>query len=97
MPCSAPSAQAGEHHPFERRGAARRRRIFASLNVPGSLSSALQMTYFGNRGSCFTSSHFCPAGNPAPPMPRSPTPSVRPAPSLALRPATWPTSLRNAP
>ena len=43
-----------------------------SLNVPGSLSSALQQMYFGFGVSFSTNCHFMPVGNPAPPRPRSP-------------------------
>ena len=43
-----------------------------SLNVPGSDSSALQITYLGVASWAATRSHLRPAGNPAPPMPRSP-------------------------
>ena len=43
-----------------------------SLNVPGSLSSALQTMYFGFGDFWSTKPHFIPVGNPAPPRPRSP-------------------------
>jgi len=43
-----------------------------SLNVPGSLSSALQQMYFGFGVFLSTNCHFMPVGNPAPPRPRSP-------------------------
>ena len=50
-------------------------RICWSLNVPGSDSSALQMAYLTSPGAMpRTSSHFCPVGNPAPPIPRNPAP-----------------------
>src|SRR5882762_7282700 len=42
-----------------------------SLMVPGSLSSALQTTYFTGSGCLRTRSHFMLVGNPAPPMPFS--------------------------
>ena len=42
------------------------------MNVPGSLSSALQAMYFGSGVSLSTNCHFRPVGNPAPPRPRSP-------------------------
>src|SRR5688572_25657246 len=42
-----------------------------SLKLPGSLSSALQTTYFGFGESFGTNDHFIPVGNPAPPRPRS--------------------------
>ena len=42
------------------------------MNVPGSLSSALQTMYFGFGVSLTTNCHFMPAGNPAPPRPFSP-------------------------
>jgi hypothetical protein len=42
------------------------------LNVPGSLSSALQQTYVGLSASLGTNPHFIPVENPAPPRPRSP-------------------------
>src|SRR6266851_101479 len=38
-----------------------------SLQVPGSDSSALQITYFGFGESFGTNDHFMPVGNPAPP------------------------------
>ena len=43
-----------------------------SLNVPGSISSALQMRYLGRGASSpiGTKLHFCAVGNPAPPRPR---------------------------
>src|SRR5690242_12846859 len=41
-----------------------------SLQVPGSLSSALQMTYFALGESFGTKNHFIPVGKPAPPRPR---------------------------
>src|ERR1700687_4260851 len=41
-----------------------------SLHVPGSDSSALQMTYFGFGESLGTNDHFMPVGKPAPPRPR---------------------------
>src|SRR5437899_1173637 len=41
-----------------------------SLIVPGSLSSALQMTYFTRSGCFRTRSHFMLVGKPAPPMPK---------------------------
>ena len=40
--------------------------------MPGSLSSALQTTNFGEPWAFRTNSHFIPAGKPAPPMPRRP-------------------------
>ncbi len=43
-----------------------------SLNVPGSLSSALQAMYFGFGVSLRTNCHFRPVGKPAPPRPRRP-------------------------
>ena len=43
-----------------------------SLNVPGSLSSALHTIYFSVPGACRTSCHFDSVGNPAPPRPRRP-------------------------
>src|SRR5882724_10401060 len=42
-----------------------------SLMVPGSLSSALQTTYFTGSACLRTRSHFMLVGNPAPPMPFS--------------------------
>ena len=41
--------------------------------VPGSISSALTMTYLGRRASTpmGTPLHFSPVGKPAPPRPRS--------------------------
>ena len=47
-------------------------RICRSLNVPGSLSSALQTTYLGAPTASRTICHLAPVGKPAPPMPRSP-------------------------
>src|SRR5258708_11324581 len=41
-----------------------------SLQVPGSDSSALQMTYFAFGLSFGTKDHFMPVGKPAPPRPR---------------------------
>src|SRR6266576_2697290 len=41
-----------------------------SLQVPGSDSSALQITYFDFGESFGTNDHFIPVGNPAPPRPR---------------------------
>src|SRR6266446_6541034 len=47
-------------------------KINRSLQVPGSLSSPLQSTYFG-LADCFgTNDHFIPVLNPAPPRPRKP-------------------------
>ncbi len=43
-----------------------------SLNVPGSLSSALQQMYLGFGDFLSTNCHFIPVGKPAPPRPRSP-------------------------
>src|ERR1700736_3375221 len=40
-----------------------------SLQVPGSLSSALQRMYFGLADSFGTKLHFIPVGNPAPARP----------------------------
>ena len=48
-----------------------RRSNSRSLNVPGSLSSALQTTYFTLPGAPRTADHFFHVGKPAPPMPRS--------------------------
>src|SRR5271156_1753263 len=47
-------------------------RMKRSLNVPGSLSSALHTIYFSGPGACRTSCHFDSVGNPAPPRPRRP-------------------------
>ena len=46
-------------------------RMKRSLNVPGSLSSALQTMYFSVAGMRRTSCHFASVGKPAPPSPRS--------------------------
>ena len=43
-----------------------------SLQVPGSVSSALTMMYFGLGELRGTKLHFMPVGNPAPPRPRRP-------------------------
>ena len=43
-----------------------------SLKVAGSLSSALHTINFSSPRASRTSRHFCAAGVPAPPMPRSP-------------------------
>ena len=43
-----------------------------SLKVPGSLSSLLQIRYFGPGMSFGTNDHLRPVGKPAPPRPRSP-------------------------
>ena len=40
--------------------------------MPGSASSALQITYFGPSSCPRTMSHFTPVGKPAPPIPRTP-------------------------
>src|SRR5580704_4920580 len=42
-----------------------------SLQVPGSLSSALMMMYFGLGEVLGTKLHLRPVGNPAPPRPRN--------------------------
>ena len=42
------------------------------MNAPGSPSSALQTTYFGESGALRMISHFLPVGKPAPPRPRRP-------------------------
>ncbi len=57
------------------------------MNVPGSLSSALQQMYFGFGDFWSTNCHFMPVGNPAPPRPRSPdafTISMRAVGSIAI-------------
>src|SRR4029453_10457469 len=43
-----------------------------SLNVPGSDSSALQITYFSSPGAFAAPSHLTPVGNAAPPRPTRP-------------------------
>ena len=40
-----------------------------SLQVPGSLSSALTTKYFGSFDFSGINDHFNPVGNPAPPLP----------------------------
>ena len=47
-------------------------KIRRSLQVPGSLSSPLQSTYFGLTDCLGTNDHFIPVLNPAPPRPRKP-------------------------
>ncbi len=47
-------------------------RIRRSLKVPGSLSSALQMTYLGSPLAFATKRHLVPVGKPAPPRPCRP-------------------------
>jgi hypothetical protein len=47
-------------------------KISRSLQVPGSLSSPLQSTYFGLADCLGTNDHFIPVLNPAPPRPRRP-------------------------
>jgi hypothetical protein len=71
QPCSAPTQRMACSIPSTIRCDCSAR-IWRSLNVPGSASSALQITYFGP--SCWprTMSHFTPVGNPAPPMPFTP-------------------------
>src|SRR5258706_4003174 len=65
-----------------------------SLMVPGSLSSALQMTYLTVPGALRTASHLTPVGKPAPPKPLNPAAfKVEIAPSQSR----VSTSLRNAP
>ncbi len=54
----------------------RSRSTSRSLKVPGSLSSALQMTYLGVAGSFATRVHFFPVGNPAPPIPLRPEATI---------------------
>ena len=53
-----------------------------SLNVPGSPSSALQMTYLSSPGAARHRRHFSPVRNPAPPYPRSPDSVIVPIVSL---------------
>ncbi len=84
MPSSAPTTQApSTMASISRWGSSSR--IMRSLKVPGSLSSALQITYLGPPAALAVKSHFMPVGKPAPPMPRRPeafrvsTVSVRPA------------------
>ena len=42
------------------------------MNAPGSPSSALQITYFFSFFEASANSHFLPAENPPPPLPRRP-------------------------
>ena len=71
QPCSAPIASIPASIPSITRWGCSAR-IWRSLNVPGSDSSALQMTYLGSASWPATISHLEPVGNPAPPIPRSP-------------------------
>ncbi len=71
QPSSAPTAAIPSSRPSSTRCGCSAR-ICRSLNVPGSDSSALQITYFGVAACAATSPHFRPAGKPAPPIPRSP-------------------------
>ena len=47
------------------------------MNAPGSPSSPLQMTYFGEPAARRVRSHFVAVGNPAPPRPRRPDDRTR--------------------
>ncbi len=72
QPCSAPVTAMPSSSPSMTR-CGWSVRIWRSLNVPGSDSSALQIAYLTPPGSvAATRPHFRPVGNPAPPMPRSP-------------------------
>ena len=77
MPSAAPMQYPATVIP-SMRSSGRSVRITRSLKVPGSLSSALQMTYLGAPSAARTSSHFFPVGNPAPPIPRRPLASSIP-------------------
>ena len=63
---------AGNRAPLDAAGAGCAPSSRWSLNVPGSLSSALQAMYFGFGDFLSTNCHFMPVGNPAPPRPRKP-------------------------
>ena len=71
MPLSAPTTNPPSAIPSTSR-CGRSSMITRSLNVPGSLSSALHTTYFGTVSSRRTSFHLSPVGKPAPPIPRRP-------------------------
>ncbi len=71
MPCCAPVSTPARIIPSITR-CGRCVRMKRSLNVPGSLSSALQTMYFSGPGAWRTNCHFDSVGNPAPPSPRRP-------------------------
>ena len=71
QPCVAPIARIAWSIPSTTRCGCSAR-IWRSLNVPGSASSALQITYFTGESWPRTMPHLRPVGKPAPPMPRMP-------------------------
>src|SRR5262245_55539393 len=70
-PLLAPIAYAAMHRPSIVRCGSSINRM-RSLKVPGSDSSALQMTYFGELSAFAPPSHLIPVGNAAPPRPTRP-------------------------
>ncbi len=92
MPIEAPIARPPMVMPSNTRSAWSLR-MTRSLKVPGSPSSALQMTYLRSLFSAAQKFHFMPVGKPAPPRPLRPEAetvsmmSPRETASAAVRPA----------